>query len=56
MSDKEFEEYYIGIFHNQHKGKLTNRELKKVLDLFLAYQREVNLFYAKVFNEYRQEM
>jgi hypothetical protein len=43
MSDKEFKEYYIGIFHNQHRGKLINRELKKVLDLFLPYQQELIL-------------
>ena len=42
MPDKDFEDPHgIGIIHNQNIQKLTDTELKKILDLFLPYQREV---------------
>ena len=42
MSDKDFEGAHdIGTIHNQNIQKLTDKELKKILDLFLPYQREV---------------
>jgi hypothetical protein len=42
MPDKDFEDAHdIGIIHNQNIQKLTDRELKKILDLFLPYQGEV---------------
>ena len=42
MSNKDFEEAYcIGIIENQNMRKLTDSELRNILDFYLPYQGQV---------------
>ena len=42
MSNKDFEEAYcIGIIENQNMRKLTDSQLRNILDFYLPYQGQV---------------
>jgi hypothetical protein len=44
MSEKYFENaFYIGIISNGKPRKLTDKQFKKITDLFLPYQEETIL-------------
>mgnify|MGYP006932126872 FL=1 len=49
MSNKDFEEpYCIGIIENHNMRKLTDNQLRNILDFYLPYQGQVIIKMPKV--------